>query len=94
MAQINNFAKRFRLGLPSATPFASMGLEWCPTCRSQEDTDTQAHHQGVTYAWKRKCLRCGSVIAHGVYHNVPILSGVPLPAGTMEWVTSPGQDRR
>ncbi len=94
MAQINNFRRRFRAGLASATPFASMGLAYCPTCRGEEDTDTQSHHHGVTYAWKRKCLRCGSVISHGVYHNVPILSNVPLPAGTMTWVTAPGLDRR
>lgn len=94
MAQINNFHRRFRAGLSSASPFATLGLAWCPRCKMEVDTNTDAKHQGTTYAYKRACGRCGIVIAHGVYHNVPILSSVPIPAGTMEWVTSPGQDRR
>lgn len=103
MAQINNFHRRFRAGLPSASPFTPLEsgsgvpsgkLEWCPRCRDEVDTGTNAQHQGVTYAFKRSCLRCGTVLAHGVYHNVPILSNVPLPPGTMEWVTTPGVDRR
>jgi hypothetical protein len=103
MAQINNFRRRFRAGLASASPFTPLasqsgvpsgGLEWCGRCHDEVDTGTQAHHQGVTYSFKRSCLRCGLVLAHGVYHNVPILSDVPLPAGTMEWVTKPGVDRR
>ena len=103
MAQINTFPERFRLGRPSASPFASvqsgtgvpsLNLEWCPTCRDEVDTETQAHHHGTTYAYKRWCLRCGQVLARGIYHNVPILSNVPLPAGTVEWTTVPGVDRR
>lgn len=69
-------------------------LEYCPRCRDEVDTDTRAHHQGTTYAFKRMCLRCGQVLARGIYHNVPILSDVPLPAGTVEWTTAPGPDRR
>jgi len=103
MAQINTFPERFRLGFASATPFASLqpktgipsaNLEWCPTCRDETDTETQAHHQGTTYAYKRWCRRCGQVLARGIYHHVPILSDVPLPAGTVEWTTAPGLDRR
>jgi hypothetical protein len=103
MANINTFPERFRLGRASATPFAALQektgipstkLEWCPTCRDETDTDTRAHHQGVTYSYRRSCLRCGSVLARGIYHNVPILSAVPLPAGTVEWTTAPGVDRR
>jgi hypothetical protein len=103
MAHIHNFRRRFRAGLPSASPFTALTsvsgvpsgkLEWCPKCQDEVDTDTQAHHQGVTYSWKRLCLRCGQSLAHGVYHNVPLLSTVPLPAGTMEWVIEPGVDRR
>jgi hypothetical protein len=94
MAQINNWRRRFRAGITSANPFASMGLDWCPRCKTEVDTTTQSHHQGTTWAYKRTCDRCGKVIQHAVYHNVPILSDVPLPRGTMEWVTAPGQDRR
>ncbi len=103
MAHINTFPERFRLGFASASPFASLQpktgvpsnqLEYCPTCRDEVDTDTQARHQGLTYSYKRACLRCGHVLARGIYHNIPILSAVPLPAGTVEWTLSPGVDRR
>lgn len=103
MAHLNDFAERFRLGHASATPFASVQpktgipsakLEWCPTCHDEVDTDTRAQHKGTTYAYRRACLRCGSVLARGIYHNVPILSAVPLPAGTVEWSLAPGVDRR
>lgn len=103
MAQINTFPERFRLGFASASPFASLQsqtgvpsakLEWCPRCKDEVDTETQARHQGTTYSYKRWCLRCGEVLARGIYHNVPILSDVPLPAGTVEWTTAPGVDRR
>ena len=103
MAQINTFPERFRLGFASASPFASLQpntgipsgkLEYCTTCKDEVDTDTQARHQGTTYLWRRRCLRCGQVLARGIYHNVPILSAVPLPAGSAEWTTTPGVDRR
>ena len=103
MAQINNFRRRFRAGLTSASPFTPLAsgngvpvgkLEFCPRCKDEVDTETQAHHQGTTYSFRRRCLRCGQVLAHGVYRNVPIFSDTPLPAGTMEWVTTPGKDNR
>ena len=103
MAHINTFPERFRLGFQSANPFASLRsgsgipsgkLEYCPTCRDEVDTDTQGHHQGTTWAWRRSCLRCGQVLARGIYHNVPILSAVPMPKAMVEWTTTPGPDRR
>lgn len=96
MSQINTFAERFRLGRPSATPFAHVGeLKYCVTCRQDVDADMQAHHQGVTYSWKMWCRRCGGVIERGIYHNVPLVSEVPLPAAVVEWSLAPGgPDRR
>jgi hypothetical protein len=94
MAYLNDWASRFRKGLTSANPFTSFGLEWCPRCKTEVDCDTQAHHQGTTYAYKRWCLRCGKVIKRGVFDNVVILSDRPLPAAALEWSMAPGQDRR
>lgn len=94
MAQLNDFASRFRKGLSSASPFTSLGLEWCPRCQMEVDCDTKAHHQGSTYAYKRWCLRCGLVVKNGVYDNVVMLSGQPLPPAFVAWSTEPGQDRR
>ena len=94
MANLNDFAKRFRVGLSSASPFTSLGLEWCPRCQMEVDCDTQAHCAGSTYAYKRWCTRCGRVIKMGVYDNVTLVGGGTLPAAALEWVTTPGQDRR
>lgn len=92
MANLNDFASRFRKGI--GNPFSSFGLEWCPRCRTEVDCDTQAIHSGTTYGFKRWCLRCGKVIKFGVYDNVVLLSGRPLPPAALEWSTKPGQDRR
>lgn len=91
MANLNDFASRFRKGI--ASPFTSFGLEWCRRCRMEVDCDTQAAHRGTTYVFKRWCLRCGLVVKSGVFDNVPLL-GRPLPAAALEWTTAPGQDRR
>lgn len=93
MAFLNDHASRFRKGL--GTPFgAGNGPEWCPRCRTEVDHETQAHHEGTSYGWKRWCLRCGKVLSFGVFENVPLLSGVALPAAALEWVMEPGRDRR
>jgi len=94
MANLNDFAKRFRIGLSTASPFTSMGLEWCPRCKMEVDTDTESVHEGTTYAFRRQCLRCGRTVKRGIYNNVPLLSNTPLPAAALEWTTQPGQDRR
>lgn len=94
MANLNDFAERFRLGHTSASPFSSFGLEWCPRCKMEVDCDTAARHDGHTYAYRRWCLRCGIVIKRGVYDNVVILSGNPLPPAALEWSLEPGKDRR
>ena len=91
MANLNDFASRFRKGLSS--PFTTFGLEWCPHCRMEVDTETEAAHRGTTYVYKRWCKRCGTVIKRGIYDHVPLL-GRPLPAAALEWTTAPGQDRR
>lgn len=103
MANINTFPERFRLGFASASPFTSLQagsgvpsnkLEYCPRCKDEVDTDTQARHQPPDYLWKRSCLRCGQVLARGIYHNVPLISNVPVSAGAVEWTMAPGVDRR
>jgi len=75
-------------------PFTTLGLEWCPRCRSEVDTNTAAHHRGTVYVFKRTCAVCGTVIKCGVWQNVPLLSNIPLPAAALEWVTTPDRDRR
>lgn len=95
MSYINNWARRFRAGISSATPFKSMGMDWCPTCKRECECDTASHHNGTIYAYKRWCTRCGRVLLYGVYDNVPLIGLTrPLPPAALEWVTEPAQDRR
>lgn len=94
MAFLNDFGARFRQGHSSASPFTAMGLVWCPRCKMAVDHETQAQHTGQVYAFKQWCQRCGKVLSHGLYHHVPLLSGIPLPPAATEWVLAPGRDRR
>lgn len=97
MLQILDRARRFNRGSMAlgASPFASLtgSLEWCARCGQYVDHETKAAHRDTTYVYKRWCLRCGGVLASGVYDNVPLLGG-PLPAAAVEWTTEPGKDRR
>jgi hypothetical protein len=74
-------------------PFLTLGMEWCGTCKSEMDCDTEASHRNNVYVFKRWCRRCGNVVKWGSY-TAPILSGTQLPAMAFEWCTKPEQDRR
>lgn len=74
--------------------FASMDLDWCPRCRSEEDTNTEAEYGGGVYVYKRTCARCGVVIKHGAYSVPMINGGRPLPEVAIVWCHTPGRDRR
>lgn len=91
MANINDHAARFRKGL--SNPFSSEGREWCPTCRMHVDHDTQGRHQGTTYAYRRRCKRCGYVLARGV-SDVQLVNIEALPPAALRWSVERGEDRR
>lgn len=74
-------------------PFSTLGIDWCRTCRSEVDTNTEASHRRGMYIYKRWCRACGQVLAYGTYH-APLLTDAPLQAAALEWVTRPGRDRR
>lgn len=94
MALLNNFASRFRKGL--SNPFEAGGRDWCPRCRQDVDTETQHAHRGTIYGYRRRCRRCGGVIARGVYDNVPLMQTTPSPAHVAagQWTQEQGTDRR
>lgn len=75
-------------------PFASLGLDWCHRCRMEVDTDTEAHHQGDIYVYRRQCRRCGITIKYGAY-RAPLVgtANAPLPAKVYVWLHEPGKDR-
>lgn len=74
-------------------PFASLGTQWCQWCKGETEVDTDASHRRGTYVFSQRCLRCGRVTNWGVY-QAPLLSDRALPAAAVEWVTTPGRDRR
>lgn len=102
--QVMDRASRFRKGIGSspfesvntaASPFASLGIQWCPRCRMEVDCDTQSFHRGTVFAYRRACGRCGRVIMGGTYNQVPLVGGTsPLMREAIEFVTEPGADRR
>ena len=91
MAYLNNFASRFRKGITS--PFLSEA-DWCARCRSEVDTETEAAHRGTTFVYRRRCGRCGLVLARGVYDNVAVVTGEPISPTAVAWTEAPGEDRR
>jgi phage FluMu protein Com len=74
-------------------PFMSLDLDWCPRCKSEEDTDTDAEYGDGVYVYRRRCRRCGKVIKFGAF-QIPLVSNKPMPPAVFEWVTEPGKDRR
>lgn len=91
MANLNDHASRFRKGL--SNPFTAGGRDWCPTCHQDVDTQTEHAHHGTTYAYRRRCRRCGQVIARGLHDNVVMITGQVNPAAAA-WSQASGEDRR
>ena len=74
-------------------PFDSIGRDYCLFCKQDVDVDTEAHHEGGTYAYRRQCCRCGQTINWGVY-NATMLEGMTNKLNAAyQWVAQPGQDR-
>lgn len=95
MAQLNDFGSRFRKGLTTANPFTALGRIYCPSCRMDVDHETESAHKGSIYVYRRRCKRCGGVVARGVYDNVALLL-TPSPAHVAadQWTQEQGEDRR
>jgi hypothetical protein len=74
-------------------PFSSWGTAWCPRCKSEREVDTTAGHRAGIYTFKQTCCRCGKVVNFGGMH-APLVSEKPLPAAALEYIQTPGRDRR
>lgn len=92
MANLNDFAARFRKGISS--PFTSDGnRRYCLTCKMDVDCELAAAHRGTTFVFRRRCRRCGTVIERGVNDNVVLVTG-QWNAAAVAWTHAPGEDRR
>ena len=75
-----------------SNPFKSFGDDWCPLCKTGVDTEGEGHCRGEEFVYRKRCNRCGSLIAWGVY-KIGMLGG-NKPSGTAyDWVKEPGEDR-
>ena len=77
-----------------SNPFESFGLDWCRRCRQVVEADTAAAHRGTTFAFRKRCGRCGRLTSFGAFQNVPLIGAERLPATVLAWITEPGEDRR
>jgi hypothetical protein len=92
MAFLNDHAPRFRKGL--SNPFEATGRDWCPQCRRDVATQTEHAHRFTTYAYRRRCRRCGFVIARGVSDVTVFATGQLSAPAAAPWSLERGEDRR
>lgn len=80
----------------TSNPFSSLGTDWCPRCKMECEADMHAHHDPNTntFAYKKWCCRCGTIISCGIYNQVCMMTQRPLPAVAFAWAFAPGKDRR
>lgn len=74
-------------------PFASLGLDWCGRCRMEVDTETEAHCGADVYVYRRRCLRCGAPLKYGSC-PITLIGDAAVSPKAVQWITTPGQDRR
>ncbi len=92
MAYLNDHGSRFRKGL--SNPFEASGRDWCPQCRQDVATQTEHAHRATTYAYRRRCRRCGFVIARGVSDVLAVNAGQISAPAAVAWSQERGEDRR
>jgi hypothetical protein len=92
MALLNDHGPRFRKGL--SNPFEAKGYDWCPTCHQEVATQTEHAHRFTTYAYRRRCKRCGTVIARGVSDVAAFENGGWSAPAAGPWSEERGEDRR
>lgn len=69
-------------------------MEYCTTCQDEIDTQTEQGKWGKVWVYRKRCLRCGSVIQWGVA-KVCLQSKDPLMMKSVaSWIRATGQDRR
>ena len=76
------------------SPFSTCGIDWCPQCKCEVDTNSAGIQHMDTFTFKRWCAKCGRVISWGIYNQCLMLSNKPLPPAAVEWTIKPGRDRR
>jgi hypothetical protein len=66
---------------------------YCRYCRDEVDYDTEQAKADHIWVFRKRCLRCGGIIAHGVMQT-EFKSPRPLPQKVMSFIQQRGIDRR
>lgn len=75
-----------------SNPFKACGDDWCNSCKMGVDTDQEACSRGDEFVYRKRCLRCGNVIAHGAY-RVKMLDGRLPSLDAALFIRERGRDR-
>jgi len=73
-------------------PFKSFGDDWCQHCKMGVDTNGEGYARGDEFAYRKRCLRCGRIIAHGMY-RVKMLDGHLPSQDAILFIRERGKDR-
>jgi putative component of membrane protein insertase Oxa1/YidC/SpoIIIJ protein YidD len=69
-------------------------MEYCPTCQDEVDIEVDEGKWKTIFVYRKRCLRCGSVIQWGVA-KVHLQSTDPvINQEVAEWIQQSGTDRR
>lgn len=70
-------------------------LEWCHCCQMDVDVSVEAAHEDGIDVYRKRCKRCGFVMAHGIAkRHITHENERPLPMKAINFIKQRGQDRR
>lgn len=74
-----------------ASPFVETAERaYCPTCMDETDVETAVGTAGGVNVYRRRCRRCGRVLAHGIDRAALT---TPLPPAALAFVRARGPNR-
>lgn len=75
-----------------SNPFKSLGDDWCNRCKMGVDADTEGHQRGDQFVYRKRCNRCGRLIAWGAYRVNMLNGNLPSPEA-YSFIKERGEDR-
>lgn len=75
----------------SVTPYRE---EWCHFCYMDTEVETATGYRGGVQVARKRCRRCGKVIAYGVDRHAVIGSGRVINREVARFIRESGRDRR
>jgi hypothetical protein len=70
-------------------------LEWCNVCKMDVDVQVETASAGGVDVYRKRCMRCGKVIQHGIgRRHIDGSIKKPLPKEARAFIKKTGRDRR